>query len=117
AEAGAQGSGRLQAESLRSPYVLRRGYQVNPQASRTSCRYANPLAGGNTCGPAKPVPRCFWNRESLVLSSVVLSTSIAIVAAMHEELSALLARMPDEQRVRVAGRDFWVGHLQGQPVV
>ncbi len=42
---------------------------------------------------------------------------IAIVAAMHEELSALLARMPDEQRVRVAGRDFWVGHLQGQPVV
>jgi len=36
---------------------------------------------------------------------------------MHEELGALLARMPDEQRVRVAGRDFWVGHLQGQPVV
>ncbi|PBI86275.1 5'-methylthioadenosine/S-adenosylhomocysteine nucleosidase [Variovorax boronicumulans] len=36
---------------------------------------------------------------------------------MHEELSALLARIPDEQRVRVAGRDFWVGHLQGQPVV
>lgn len=42
---------------------------------------------------------------------------IAIVAAMHEELSALLAQMPDEQRVRVAGRDFWVGHMQGQPVV
>jgi adenosylhomocysteine nucleosidase len=42
---------------------------------------------------------------------------IAIVAAMHEELSALLAQMPDEQRVRIAGRDFWVGHLQGQPVV
>ncbi|WP_447771747.1 5'-methylthioadenosine/adenosylhomocysteine nucleosidase [Variovorax boronicumulans] len=46
-----------------------------------------------------------------------MSRPIAIVAAMHEELSALLARMPDEQRVRVAGRDFWVGHLQGQPVV
>jgi adenosylhomocysteine nucleosidase len=43
--------------------------------------------------------------------------TIAIVAAMHEELAALLAQMPDEQRVRVAGRDFWVGHLQGQPVV
>lgn len=43
--------------------------------------------------------------------------TIAIVAAMHEELSALLAQMPDEQRVRVAGRDFWVGHLHGQPVV
>ncbi len=42
---------------------------------------------------------------------------VAIVAAMHEELAALLAQMPDEQRVRVAGRDFWVGHLHGQPVV
>jgi len=36
---------------------------------------------------------------------------------MHEELKALLAQMPDEQRVRIAGRDFWVGHLHGQPVV
>lgn len=36
---------------------------------------------------------------------------------MHEELGALLAQMPDEQCVRVAGRDFWVGHLHGQPVV
>ncbi|MFM9925810.1 5'-methylthioadenosine/adenosylhomocysteine nucleosidase [Variovorax sp. H27-G14] len=42
---------------------------------------------------------------------------VAIVAAMHEELAALLAQMPDEQRVRVAGRDFWVGHLHDQPVV
>lgn len=42
---------------------------------------------------------------------------IAIVAAMHEELGALLAQMPDEQRIQVAGRDFWVGHLQGQLVV
>ncbi|MDP9996218.1 adenosylhomocysteine nucleosidase [Variovorax boronicumulans] len=46
-----------------------------------------------------------------------MAAPIAIVAAMHEELKALLAQMPDEQRVRVAGRDFWVGHLQGQPVV
>ena len=22
---------------------------------------ANPLTGGNTSGPAKPVPRCSWN--------------------------------------------------------
>ena len=22
---------------------------------------ATPLKGGNTSGPAKPVPRCFWN--------------------------------------------------------
>ena len=42
---------------------------------------------------------------------------VAIVAAMQEELGALLAAMPDEQRVRIAGRDFWAGHLQGQPVV
>ncbi|MDM0007737.1 5'-methylthioadenosine/adenosylhomocysteine nucleosidase [Variovorax sp. J22G73] len=42
---------------------------------------------------------------------------VAIVAAMQQELGALLALMPDEQRVRVAGRDFWVGHLHGQPVV
>ena len=32
-----------------------------PQASRTSCRCANPLTGGNTSGPAKPVPRCSWH--------------------------------------------------------
>ena len=46
-----------------------------------------------------------------------MSAPVAIVAAMHEELGALLARMPDEQRVRIAGRDFWLGHLHGQPVV
>jgi len=28
-----------------------------PQASRTSCRFANPLAGSDTGGPAEPVPR------------------------------------------------------------
>ncbi len=36
---------------------------------------------------------------------------------MHEELAALLARMPSEQCVRAAGRDFWCGHLHGRPVV
>ncbi|MDQ0033995.1 adenosylhomocysteine nucleosidase [Variovorax boronicumulans] len=46
-----------------------------------------------------------------------MAAPIAIVAAMHEELKALLAQMPDKPRMRVAGRDFWVGHLQGQPVV
>ena len=46
-----------------------------------------------------------------------MAAPIAIVAAMHEELGALLALMPDEQRVRIAGRDFWIGHLHGQPVV
>lgn len=42
---------------------------------------------------------------------------IAIVSAMHEELRALLATMPDEQPVRRAGREFWVGHLDGHEVV
>ena len=41
----------------------------------------------------------------------------AIVSAMHEELSAVLALMPDEHRQAVAGREFWLGHLHGQPVV
>src|SRR5438105_1540473 len=41
----------------------------------------------------------------------------AIVSAMHEELSAVLGLMPDEHKVAVAGRDFFDGHLHGQPVV
>ena len=38
---------------------------------------------------------------------------IGIMSAMHEELAAVLQAMPDEQSVRVAGRDFWTGHWQG----
>jgi adenosylhomocysteine nucleosidase len=41
----------------------------------------------------------------------------AIVSAMHEELSAVLALLPDERKQVVAGREFWVGHLHGQEVV
>jgi adenosylhomocysteine nucleosidase len=41
----------------------------------------------------------------------------AIVAAMHQELSAVLALMPDEHKQVAAGRDFYVGHLHGQEVV
>jgi adenosylhomocysteine nucleosidase len=41
----------------------------------------------------------------------------AIVAAMHQELAAVLALMPDEHKQLAAGRDFWVGHLHGQEVV
>lgn len=41
----------------------------------------------------------------------------AIVSAMHEELAAVLALMPDEQPEVVAGREFWRGHLHGAPVV
>ena len=42
---------------------------------------------------------------------------IGIMSALHEELAAVLADMPDEQRSTVAGRDFWVGHWQGHAVV
>ena len=42
---------------------------------------------------------------------------IGIMSAMHEELAAVLAEMPDERRVTAAGRDFWVGHWQGHSVV
>src|SRR5690606_37191096 len=40
-----------------------------------------------------------------------------VVAAMHPELAAVLERLPDEQRQRVAGRDFWVGHWHAHEVV
>lgn len=43
--------------------------------------------------------------------------TLAIVSAMHEELAAVLALMPDEQKQTVAGREFWLGHLHGVPVV
>jgi len=42
---------------------------------------------------------------------------IALISAMHEELAAVLARMPDEQKTVVAGREFWVGHWHGHEVV
>jgi adenosylhomocysteine nucleosidase len=42
---------------------------------------------------------------------------IAIAAAMQQELGALLAAMPDEAPVVLAGREFWLGHLDGQDVV
>ncbi len=36
---------------------------------------------------------------------------------MQEELGALLAAMPDEAPVVLAGRRFWLGHLDGHDVV
>ncbi|HET7792422.1 MAG TPA: 5'-methylthioadenosine/adenosylhomocysteine nucleosidase [Rhizobacter sp.] len=46
-----------------------------------------------------------------------MTQRIAIVSAMHQELQALLQHMPDEAPVRRAGREFWVGHLEGREVV
>jgi adenosylhomocysteine nucleosidase len=42
---------------------------------------------------------------------------IAIAAAMQEELGALLEAMPDEKRVVLGGREFWLGRLEGREVV
>lgn len=41
----------------------------------------------------------------------------AIVSAMHDELVAVLDLMPDEHKQTIGGREFWLGHLHGQPVV
>lgn len=51
------------------------------------------------------------------MSQTLSTQRIALVSAMHEELAAVLARMPDEQKVVVAGREFWVGHWHGHEVV
>jgi adenosylhomocysteine nucleosidase len=41
----------------------------------------------------------------------------ALISAMHEELAAVLARLPDEEKTVVAGREFWLGHWHGHEVV
>lgn len=43
--------------------------------------------------------------------------SLALISAMPDELEAVLALLPDEQRIALAGRSFWQGHLHGQTVV
>lgn len=42
---------------------------------------------------------------------------IALVSALHEELAAVLARLPDEHCIDIAGRAFWQGHWHGHEVV
>lgn len=46
-----------------------------------------------------------------------MSTPIAIVSALHEELAAVLDLMPDEQQQVVGGRTLWRGYLHGHDVV
>jgi adenosylhomocysteine nucleosidase len=43
--------------------------------------------------------------------------TLAIVAALHEELAAVLDLLPDERKTVVVGREFWVGHLHSHEVV
>lgn len=42
---------------------------------------------------------------------------IAVISAVHEELSEILELMPDEEKTVSGGREFWRGHLQGHEVV
>lgn len=42
---------------------------------------------------------------------------IAIISAVHEELSEILELMPGEHQIVSGGRTFWSGHLQGHEVV
>lgn len=42
---------------------------------------------------------------------------LGLMAAMPQELQALLDLMPDERRETLAGRTFWPGHLGGLEVV
>ena len=42
---------------------------------------------------------------------------LGLMAALPQELQAVLDLMPDEHRETVAGRVFWPGHLQGCEVV
>lgn len=52
-----------------------------------------------------------------MMSSPARTDRIGLMAAMAEELQTLIDTMPDAERVRCAGRDFWIGHLQGREVV
>lgn len=45
------------------------------------------------------------------------SPRIGVIAALPQELAAVLQAMPGEACVRRAGRDFHVGHLHGREVV
>ena len=46
-----------------------------------------------------------------------IAPRIGIMAAMPQELQAVLDLMPDEHREALAGRTFWPGHLAGHDVV
>jgi len=66
------------------------------------------------------VTRAQAEAEGGAASAAAASTGrgrIGLMAALPQELDAVLAVMPDEARVGRAGRDFWVGHLHGREVV
>ncbi|MFY8103981.1 MAG: 5'-methylthioadenosine/adenosylhomocysteine nucleosidase [Ramlibacter sp.] len=46
-----------------------------------------------------------------------MTAPLALVAAMHQELAAVLDLLPDERKTVVAGRELWCGHLHGHVVI
>lgn len=53
----------------------------------------------------------------MIPSPALEARRLAIMAAMHDELSALLELMTEARCHRVAGREFWFGRVNGVPVV
>ena len=60
----------------------------HPQSPRTSCRFANPLQGGNAYGPAKPVPWHFAVRSRPFKRWSLWTIQLMLVAAYLFVLSA-----------------------------
>ncbi len=52
-----------------------------------------------------------------LFSSQEISTPLAILSALPQEQRGLLALLQQPRKVAHASRDFWLGHLHGQPVV
>ncbi|SEA41352.1 flagellar P-ring protein precursor FlgI [Variovorax sp. YR216] len=80
---------------------------MHPQSSRTSCRFANPLAGGNTGGPAKPVPRCFT--KGVRFASLALACAFLLVAPVHAERLKELATIQGVRDNALIGYGLMVG--------
>ena len=81
----------------------------NPQASRTSCRFSFPLAGGDACGPAKPVPRHLTNftaRWRIVAAAVFASL---LFAPAHAERLKELASIQGVRDNPLIGYGLMVG--------
>ena len=69
-------------------------------------------------GPQRPVPASTaLNRPQGPVNATGASGPIGLMAAMPQELQALIDLMPDEDAVQRGGRVFWRGHLHGQEVV
>jgi len=67
----------------------------------------HPLAGGNTGGPAKPVPRCFTN--GLRFAALAFSLSLAFVAPVHAERLKELATIQGVRDNPLIGYGLMVG--------